>query len=748
MKKNLFLFVFLFFFGIGFVVHGQYYYYDTWSTTYPYQQGCSETLSVRINTEWHAQWARAGRFHLLLDPSSFYYSTSDVVSTLRSNLFGASSVTFLDWSSETSPSWKAGSNYTILQIDRKNNLTDYQWINGLYGTVYFIPLFNSSLYDWSFSMEYNPWSDTTETTLSAAWWVEIINSTSQLANLTWTYSILQEPCVADTNAPTISVDIPTLWNKKSYLSGVTLSLADNNGVSWLSNVPYIWSGGEWTWNIWWVRSNQYGIDPSTFVLYISGNGTGKQYTQSNTTFATWPELTWQDNARNFQVLINPAELFDFGIEKPITITWSVRDRANNLYTLSAYTFNQAAAPTLIPGSQSPLPNAVFVNLADPVRLWIQDEWAGVDSGSIVVTLSGINGTAYWPFQFSGVDLNLSGVSGIANQPDRYLTISNHIDFPTSWTIRVNVYAEDMEWTVDNISDYSFDTRPDCSEFQCCSPILLKTWSNLPEYYNNSILQIAWWVDASFVIDGTNTTWTLYCGTENEWLSLYSGHGDFSGSATQISFSDISSLEFSGENIVAYLTGENGDTILLVQFGNFLIKVRPGSRPSANFANLGQIRIYDDNKQFVLSGYLETNSTGEVDWLDNVPSWTYYVVYKWQSHLASYLSGVVITQWQVQTFDFTTWANLYNTQNLSLTQNDGYQYQIAWDLENIQWVYDFMINGNDIAILTASGFIDSEISILDPKNLNADSAINVSDISIIGINFELTDPYYTSDIFVW
>jgi hypothetical protein len=46
------------------------------------------------------------------------------------------------------------------------------------------------------------------------------------------------------------------------------------------------------------------------VLYISGNGTGKLYNQSNATFASGPELTWQDNVRNFQVLINPSELFD------------------------------------------------------------------------------------------------------------------------------------------------------------------------------------------------------------------------------------------------------------------------------------------------------------------------------------------------------------------------------------------------------------------------------------------------------
>ncbi|HCY21380.1 TPA: hypothetical protein DIC40_06085 [Patescibacteria group bacterium] len=81
-----------------------------------------------------------------MDPLSFSYSTSDDVPTLRTNLFSASTTTFLDWSSETSPSWKAGSNKTILQIDRKNNLTDYNGSNGLYGTIVFSPLYNVSTY--------------------------------------------------------------------------------------------------------------------------------------------------------------------------------------------------------------------------------------------------------------------------------------------------------------------------------------------------------------------------------------------------------------------------------------------------------------------------------------------------------------------------------------------------------------------------------------------------------------------------
>lgn len=59
----------------------------------------------------------------------------------------------------------------------------------------------------------------------------------------------------------------------------------------------------------------------------------------------------------------------------------------------------------------------------------------------------------------------------------------------------------------------------------------------------------------------------------------------------------------------------------------------------------------------------------------------------------------------------------------------------------------MINGNDIAILTANGLQDRGIDVLDPRNLNGDSAINASDISVIGVNFEQTDPF-KDGTFIW
>lgn len=181
---------------------------------------------------------------------------------------------------------------------------------------------------------------------------------------------------------------------------------------------------------------------------------------------------------------------------------------------------------------------------------------------------------------------------------------------------------------------------------------------------------------------------------------------------------------------------------------FSIKVFPGSRPWENFSNVGEIRFYTLSHVLQYSWLITTSPSGTWVLEDTIPEWIYYVVYKWQSQLASYLSGIEIIAWEEFVLDFTTGTNLFNIQNKSISQDDGFKYQIAGDLKNIIGQYDFMINGNDIAILTASWFIDTAISVVDPKNLNGDAAINVSDVSIVGINFELTDPFLSSTKFVW
>jgi len=94
------------------------------------------------------------------------------------------------------------------------------------------------------------------------------------------------------------------------------------------------------------------VNFDTFEIAISGNGnfkyfTGGQFTNGGLLSAVPNGITRQSRDKNFTVDIDPSQLFDYGIEKTITITGRVYDRNGNLSTF-AKTFNNPAGPTLIP----------------------------------------------------------------------------------------------------------------------------------------------------------------------------------------------------------------------------------------------------------------------------------------------------------------------------------------------------------------------------------------------------------------
>jgi len=539
----------------------QYYYYDSWTSTYPYQQWCSENLNVRVNTQNTP--VVAGRFHLILDPSKISYATTSDYNILRNNLFVKSNEIFANRSSSSSPSWKSWSNNTILQSDLSNTLTTYNWNGWLYWTIKFIPLYNTSPFNWSFGMEFNPianWCDssaTIETTLSAGW-CDVINIIQQALHLTWTYNFIQEPCVSDTNNPSISITTPLQQPKQSSLSWISLSLNEAAWVNWTWNVPYIrtwW--GLWTWNPSWVISNQYWINLNSFNLIINWNSQTKTFTW----WSLWITITWNGKTReyydkNYNITINPAQLFSYWIEKTITITTNIADRKWNAANQSVISFNSPIWPRLL-WTPSPNNGAIFVNLAAAINLGIQDDRAWVDSWSIIIILSWINWTNYWPYIFSWSNLNLSWIASTANQPNYSISI-NHSDFPASWNIRVSVYAEDMENNIDTISDYSFSTRPSCTELQCCEvTIITRSWEI---FYNKDKLYISWYNSPIFYT-WVDWSWYIDCKSQNVWLKIYDWDWASSWSASILSsYYDKENLILSWRNWIKAVL--SWDTIYL------------------------------------------------------------------------------------------------------------------------------------------------------------------------------------------
>ena len=541
--------------GIFSLVAGQYYYFDNGWTTY--QQGCDETLIIRLTTESHAYGARAWLFRLVLDPTHFAYSTALTASILRTDLFDDSvSNTFANYTSNWSPSWKDGIP-SILQIDRKNNLIDYQG-DGIYGKIIFSPLYSWSSSTGFFSMIFVD-GDTTQTSLSQIWGINIINAAHQNNYLTWYYYIYQQPCVNDTTPPSNAIGTPAWTTKQSHLSGIALTLNENGGNP--LDVPYVRTGGLpgvgiWTGNAWAI-TNQYGVNFSTFHIRISGNGTGRYFTGGMfspawTLSAIANGTTWQFRNKNYTVDIDPSELFNYGIEKEIIITWNVRDRNNNLGTFTK-TFNTPVKPWLI-SPTSPAGWATWIPTTAPILLWVADDWAGVNSWSIRVTLEWIWWTTYGPYIFSGNDLNMVGVPGNANEPDYQITISGHLAFPSSWTIQVSIDVQDLAGNQDQIPSYSFTTRPSCGDLGCCNNIYVQTWTNIPFLYNPFTLTISGGISPSFIIHGN--TGTVDCGMANEYaMDIYKWTEEHSWVAIHVSYFDLPNLILSwASNVKAVLSG--------------------------------------------------------------------------------------------------------------------------------------------------------------------------------------------------
>ncbi len=537
------------------LVSGQYYYFEVPAISSPYKQWCDTTLEIKATTESDVLWAKAGLLRLQLDPTHFSYNTSDVASVLQTQLFVASTASFSIYSNPSVyPTW-LDANKTILQIDRYNPGSNFVGTNRLYGTLKLLPKYSPTPYTGTISIIYN--GDTVKTSLSY-WGNNIIVPASQNPNITWAYYVEQVPCQDDFTVPADTLT-PNGWSKKSHLSGIQLALTENAG-GW--SVPYVrtWGlPGIWTrtWNIRWI-TNQYGVNFSTLQLFVSGNGhtkyfTGGMFSSVWDLIAVSAGTTWQFREKNYTVNIKSWALFDYGIEQLITITGNVADWGWNTGTI-ATSFNAPVSPWLIGGSTIPHAWATMVLATAPIQLWIADDRAGVNSWTIVVTLSGINGTTYGPFIFSGSDLNLSGIAWTALQPDYSITI-NHSNFPSSWTIQVSVYAEDMIGNIDTISDYSFRTKPSCSDYGCFHDIYIQTGITIPFLYPNTTISISWWINPYFT--GYGNTGTIYCGTENESpMRISKWTENQSGSATFVSIHDLSHIIFSGNSsaVKAILSG--------------------------------------------------------------------------------------------------------------------------------------------------------------------------------------------------
>lgn len=569
------------------IVMWQYYYFDTWWNIY--QQWCNETLNVRINAG--GKQIKWWRFHLILDPSKIVYYTGSDVSTLRSK-FQASTATFDGWSSDSSPSWWEWSSKTILQVDRTNQTTYYTASNGLYMTINFSWKYMDSQYTVNFWMEYDDPEDTTKTTLSKDWGVNVIDSDEQNSRRTWTITILQAPCTEDSIGPTITINQSnnnTLngATKVNYLSWIKILFTENWWVNTTNDVPYIfdWSN-TWTNNNGTI-SNQYWVDKSTIDMTISCAKCNNWVWKS--VHITWWTIAWisywktrQNKILNYSGTLESNNLFDFEIEKEVVVTWYVYDNVRVQWLSNAWTwlsgqvpvnfkFNTPVAPTV----SFVYPNSsknTFINLDEDITMYLDDDWAGVDINTVTVYLSWIDNEYSWAY----TDLLKITTGSLMWADEWYIVIlswTNHVPFPTSWTIRITVAFEDIEWksVSSSANTFEFTTRPPCSElWWCCNKMNIEivTWT-FNNYYFVPYGQMTWltisW-SAEFSAEWTWSdeewwiwTWTITCQTSG--LSIYAWDSETNEFKY---FTDGDSLVISWEDIVASFDPET-NTLVLSKF---------------------------------------------------------------------------------------------------------------------------------------------------------------------------------------
>lgn len=253
------------------------------------------------------------------------------------------------------------------------------------------------------------------------------------------------------------------------------------------------------------------------------------------------------------------------------------------------------------------------------------------------------------------------------------------------------------------------------------------------------------------ITGNTTPFTLAAhssGTQNISVNF---PNNYSGSYTWCVTLNAISTNGSDDINTLPTRGIFLDALVYPNVFEFVVKAYPSNRvyQMTNNANSWIVKIYDTNRQFVASSNIfeldeDGYGTGEI----TLAPWDYYIVFKGQSHLASYLSWWTITGLWTDVFDFTTGANLYETQENSAWPN-WWRYQTAGDLKNTSDQYDYIINGNDISIMLYGTFPEYGVDALNPRNLNGDWAINASDISIIGNNVLKQDVFAADGwIFIW
>jgi hypothetical protein len=233
------------------------------------------------------------------------------------------------------------------------------------------------------------------------------------------------------------------------------------------------------------------------------------------------------------------------------------------------------------------------------------------------------------------------------------------------------------------------------------------------------------VNPNFVLSaGASMTWLLNLIFPDNYSGIYNGcvvYGLYNTFASSGWNTDVRKAIFLDVDVSPGLS-------------KFEVKTYPSNRQSGKWWNYWKLFFYSWNRLLPLfSWFVTTNESATWTYVQDIPSWMYDIVYKWQWQIWSYLSWVQITWWQTMLLDFTTWSNLYITK-LEWSNET----QIAWDI-----LRDWKVNVSDItAVANVTCDYNATVTQYHECNLNGDTLVSIWDVTVVANNIgSPTGPFF-------
>lgn len=302
------------------------------------------------------------------------------------------------------------------------------------------------------------------------------------------------------------------------------------------------------------NDDQVGVDKDTLQINLTVQGTTYTLNSWNDWIISWSTWsistditttwrtawlnpkTWDRKDRNYQVEIDTSSL-DYGLEKLVTVAWSVSDRLWNIRTFNMQ-FNNPVAPWLT--HVNPSPDSLEVLPRTDLSFIVRDNLAWVDKIESISIKYKLPWSSYTP-------LTLNGFSTGNVPPLRSRVLSDDISvfigsgqynngqwFPiptdtstAEWTtIEVTVSARDKANNV-GTNTYRFKTRRACGFYPWCTDPLkiFGLYSGTQELTDGVwYLPNALYVTGAITPEGSTVTYPyvegdkLYCGlTNTDWF---------------------------------------------------------------------------------------------------------------------------------------------------------------------------------------------------------------------------------------